>query len=61
MKFLNKFYLNLNLILILPLAVLCIQWLYDGKYIAFILSLLFAFVLYGVIDDDKAPTSDEEE
>ena len=59
MKFLNKF--DLNLILILPLAVLCIQWLYDGKYIAFILSLLFAFVLYGVIDDDKTPTSDEEE
>ena len=59
MKFFKK--VDLNLILILPLAVLCIQWLYDGKYIAFILSLLFAFVLYGVIDDDKAPTSDEEE
>ena len=59
MKFLNKF--DLNLILILPLAVLCIQWLYDGKYIAFILSLLFAFVLYGVIDDDKTLASDEEE
>ena len=59
MKFLNKF--DLNLILILPLAVLCIQWLYDGKYIAFILSLLFAFVLYGVIDNDKTPSSDEEE
>ena len=59
MKFLNKF--DLNLILILPLAVLCIQWLYDGKYIAFILSLLFAFVLYGVIDNNKAPISDEEE
>ena len=59
MKFLNKF--DLNLILILPLSVLCIQWLYDGKYIAFILSLLFAFVLYGVIDDNKALVSDEEE
>ena len=59
MKFFKK--VDLNLILILPLAVLCIQWLYDGKYIAFILSLLFAFVLYGVIDDDKTPTSDEEE
>ena len=59
MKFFKK--VDLNLILILPLAVLCIQWLYDGKYIAFILSLLFAFVLYGVIDDDKAPTFDEEE
>ena len=59
MKFLNK--IDLNLILILPLAVLCIQWLYDGKYIAFILSLLFAFVLYGALDDNKAPTSDEEE
>ena len=59
MKFLNKF--DLNLILILPLAVLSIQWLYDGKYIAFILSLLFAFVLYGVIDDDKTLASDEEE
>ena len=59
MKFLNK--VDFNLILILPLAVLCIQWLYDGKYIAFILSLLFAFVLYGVIDNDKTPASDEEE
>ena len=59
MKFLNK--IDLNLILILPLAVLCIQWLYDGKYIAFILSFLFAFVLYGALDDDKAPISDEEE
>ena len=59
MKFLNK--IDLNLILILPLAVLCIQWLYDGKYIAFILSLLFAFVLYGVIDNDKTLASDEEE
>ena len=59
MKFLNK--IDLNLILILPLAVLCIQWLFDGKYIAFILSLIFAFVLYGVIDDNKAPFSDEEE
>ena len=59
MKFLNK--IDLNLILILPLAVLCIQWLYDGKYIAFILSFLFAFVLYGVIDNDKIPASDEEE
>ena len=59
MKFLNK--VDFNLILILPLAVLCIQWLYDGKYIAFILCLLFAFVLYGVIDDNKALVSDEEE
>ena len=59
MKFLNKF--DLNLILILPLAVLCIQWLYDGRYIAFILSLLFAFVLYGVIDDNQTTESDEEE
>ena len=59
MKFLNK--IDLNLILILPLAVLCIQWLYDGKYIAFILSLLFAFVLYGVIDDNQTTESDEEE
>ena len=59
MKFLNKF--DLNLILILPLAVLCIQWLYDGKYIAFSLTSLFAFVLYGVIDDEKATASDEEE
>ena len=59
MKFLNK--VDLNLIIILPLAVLCIQWLYDGKYIAFILALLFAFVLYGVIDDNKDPVSDEEE
>ena len=59
MKFFNQ--VDFNLILILPLAVLCIQWLYDGKYIAFILTLLFAFVLYGVMDDNKALVSDEEE
>ena len=59
MKFFNK--VDLNLILILPLAILCIQWLYDGKNIAFILALLFAFVLYGVIDDNKDPVLDEEE
>jgi len=59
MKFFNK--VDLNLILILPLAILCVQWLYDGKYIAFILALLFAFVLYGVIDDNKDLVSDEEE
>ena len=59
MKFLKK--VDLNLILILPLAVLCIQWLYEGRYIAFTLSLLFAFVLYGVIDDNQTPASDEEE
>jgi len=40
--------------------ILCIQWLLDGKYIAFILTLIFGFVLFGIIDE---PTilSDEEE
>ena len=58
MKFLEK--INLGYILILPLMILCIQWLLDGKYIAFILTLIFGFVLFGIIDE---PTvfSDEEE
>ena len=58
MKFLEK--INMGYILILPLMILCIQWLIDGKYIAFILTLIFGFVLFGIIDE---PTvfSDEEE
>jgi len=58
MKFPEK--INFSYILILPLLILCIQWLLDGKYIAFILTLIFGFVLFGIIDE---PTilSDEEE
>jgi len=58
MKFPEK--INFSYILILPLFILCIQWLLDGKYIAFILTLIFGFVLFGIIDE---PTmlSDEEE
>ena len=58
MKFLDK--INFGYILILPLLILCIHWLLDGKYIAFILTLIFGFVLFGIIDE---PTilSDEEE
>ncbi len=52
---------NLNLILISPLAILCLQWLYEGRYLAFILSLVFAFVLYGVIEPIKSSASEEEE
>ena len=58
MKFLEK--INFNYVLIIPLLLLCIQWLVIGKYIAFILTLIFGFVLFGIIDE---PTilSDEEE
>ena len=58
MKFPEK--INFGYILILPLLILCIQWLLDGKYIAFILTLIFGFVLFGIIDE---PTilSDEKE
>ncbi len=58
MKFPEK--INFGYILILPLLILCIQWLLDSKYIAFILTLIFGFVLFGIIDE---PTilSDEEE
>ena len=59
MSIFQKF--NLNLILISPLAILCLQWLYEGKYLAFILSLVFAVVLYGVIEPSKAIASEEEE
>ena len=58
MRFPEK--INFGYILILPLLILCIQWLLDGEYIAFILTLTFGFVLFGIIDE---PTilSDEEE
>tara|TARA_B100000674_G_scaffold219281_1_gene179636 strand:+ start:171 stop:347 length:177 start_codon:yes stop_codon:yes gene_type:complete len=58
MKFPEK--INFGYILILPLMILCLRWLLDGKYIAFILTLIFGFVLFGIIDE---PTilSDEEE
>tara|TARA_A100000164_G_scaffold363160_1_gene379881 strand:+ start:117 stop:296 length:180 start_codon:yes stop_codon:yes gene_type:complete len=59
MSIFQKF--NLNLILISPLAILCLQWLYGGRYLAFILSLVFAFVLYGVIEPSKSSASEEEE
>ena len=58
MKFTDK--INIGYILILPLLILCIQWLLDGKYIAFILTLIFGFVLFGIIDEPNI-LSDEEE
>ena len=58
MKFPEK--INFGYILILPLFILCIQWLLDGKYIAFILTLIFGFVLFGIIDEPNI-LSDEEE
>ena len=58
MKFPEK--INFGFILILPLLILCIQWLLDGKYIAFILTLIFGFVLFGIIDESTI-LSDEEE
>ena len=58
MKFPEK--INFGYILILLLLILCIQWLLDGKYIAFILTLIFGFVLFGIIDEPII-LSDEEE
>jgi len=58
MKFPEK--INFGYILILPLLILCIQWLLDGKYIAFILTLIFGFVLFAIIEE-STKISDEEE
>ena len=58
MKFPEK--INFGYILILPLLILCIQWLLDGKYIAFILTLVFGFVLFAIIEE-STEISDEEE
>ena len=58
MKFPEK--INFNFIIITPLLILCTQWAIDGKYIAFILTLIFGFVLFGIIDE-QANISDEEE
>ena len=58
MKFPEK--INFGYILILPLLILSIQWLLDGKYIAFILTLIFGFVIFGIIDEPSI-LSDEEE
>ena len=58
MKFPEK--INFGYILILPLLILCIQWLLDGRYIAFILTLIFGFVLFAIIEESKE-ISDEEE
>ena len=52
--------INFNYILILPLLVLCMQWLVVGKYIAFILTLIFGFVLFAIIEE-STKISDEEE
>ena len=52
--------INFNYILILPLLLLCIQWLVIGKYIAFILTLIFGFVLFAIIEESTV-VSDEEE
>ena len=58
MKFPEK--INFGYILILPLLILCIQWLLDGKYIAFILTLIFGFVLFGIIDEPTIFPDEEE-
>ena len=58
MKFSKK--INFNYILILPLLLLCIQWLLYGKYIALILTLVFGFVLFAIIEE-STEISDEEE
>ena len=58
MKFSEK--INFNYILILPLLLLCIQWLVVGKYIAFILTLIFGFVLFAIIEESTKISDDEE-
>ena len=52
--------LNFNYILIFPLLILCIQWLIIGNYIAFILTLIFGFTLFAIIEQ-STEISDEEE
>ena len=58
MKFQEK--INFGYLLILPLLILCIQWLLDGKYIAFLLTLIFGFVLFGIIEEPTILSDDEE-
>ena len=58
MKFPEK--INFGYILILPLLILCIQWLLDGKYIAFILTLIFGFVLFAIIEEPTKMSEEEE-
>ena len=58
MKFLEQ--INFNYILILPLLLLCIQWLVVGKYIAFILTLIFGFVLFSIIEEPTKMSEEEE-
>ena len=62
MKFLDK--INLNHVLLFPLVLLCLRWFLDGKYLATILTIVFAFVLYAVFEDSKTSkehSSSEEE
>ena len=62
MKFLDK--INLNHALLFPLVLFCLRWLLDGKYLATILTIVFAFVLYAVFEDSKVSkehSSSEEE
>tara|TARA_A100001234_G_scaffold214145_1_gene217467 strand:+ start:1542 stop:1718 length:177 start_codon:yes stop_codon:yes gene_type:complete len=58
MKFSEQ--INFNYILILPLLLLCIQWLLVGKYIAFILTLIFGFVLFAIIEESTKISEEEE-
>jgi len=62
MKFLDK--INLNYVLLFPLVILCFRWFLDGKYLAFILAMVFAFVLYAVLEEkaeiEKDETGEEE-
>ena len=58
MNFLKK--INFNYILILPLLLLCIQWLIVGKYIAFILTLIFGFVLFAIIEEPTKMLEEED-
>ena len=58
MNFLKK--INFNYILILPLLLLCIQWLRVGKYIAFILTLIFGFVLFAIIEEPTKMLEEED-
>ena len=62
MNFLDK--INLNHVLLFPLVLLCLRWFLDGNYLATILTIVFAFVLYAVFEDSKISkenSSSEEE
>ena len=50
-----------RLILFTPFVILSIDWLIDGKFIAFILTTIFIFVIVALWEEEPDEISDEEE